>query len=705
MCRAQLCRTPSKILVALFLITSIFSNVTAISQKPAAKPTDTNPTIQSEDTSIGKPSAKDRQITLTVRILMTRQHLTKHKLDDEISQRALVTFLKALDPMKLYFLQADIDEFDAKKNDIDDMINEGKLEFAFTVFDRLMERMVESVAAANRMINEKHDFTKDEYLSTDWDNLTYAVDRSALDERWRKRIKYNLLVLKGDETEGDEAQQRLHRRYNSLLKQMQQTKSDELLEMFLTAVTTSYDPHTTYMSPTTLENFEIQMRLNLDGIGAQLTLEDGYTNITKIIPGGAADLQGDLTVKDRIVSVGQGDDGEMVDVIDMKLNDVVAKIRGKAGTTVRLGIIHDGSAETVEVIIVRAKIQLRDSEAKGKVLEHQLGTNGKKYKVGIINLPSFYMDMEAARKGVKDYRSTTRDVRKIIDGFKKDGVDAIVMDLSTNGGGSLTEAIDLTGLFIDQGTVVQVKNPDGKVAQYDDRNPGTAWDGPLVVVCSKFSASASEIFAGAIADYDRGIVIGDSATHGKGTVQSLLELGSQLFRIANPPNLGALKITMQQFYRPSGKSTQLRGVKSDIILPSITDHMDVSESDLDYPVAFDEVDDTVKESLGLRDAALIESLTTASAKRIAASEKFQELQEQIGKYKEQRKEKQITLNEDKYFAERKARDAEKETREALRDKVNGESEIFPTTFYNSEVLNITVEYIKQVAGKIKLATK
>jgi carboxyl-terminal processing protease len=683
--RLQLCRTSSKILVALLLITSICPNITA--------------------ESIGEPSAKDRQITLTVRILMTRQHLTKHKLDDEISQRALVTFLKTLDPMKLYFLQSDIDEFDAKKNDIDDMINDGKLDFAFNVFDRLMERMVESVAAANRIIDEKHDFTIDEYLSTDWDNLTYAADRAALDDRWRKRIKYNLLVLKGDETEGDEAQQRLHRRYNSLLKQMQQTKSDELLEMFLTAVTTSYDPHTTYMSPTTLENFEIQMRLNLDGIGAQLTLEDGYTNITKIISGGAADLQGDLTVKDRIVSVAQGDDGKMVDVIDMKLNDVVAKIRGKAGTTVRLGVIHDGSAETVEVIIVRAKIQLRDSEAKGKVIEHQLGTDGKKYKVGIINLPSFYMDMEAARKGIKNYRSTTRDVRVIIDGFKKDGVDAIVMDLSTNGGGSLTEAIDLTGLFIDEGTVVQVKSPSGEVQQYDDRNPGTAWDGPLVVVCSKFSASASEIFAGAIADYDRGIVVGDSATHGKGTVQSLLELGSQLFRIANPPNLGALKITMQQFYRPSGESTQLRGVKSDVVLPSITDHMDISESDLDYPVAFDEVDDTVKESLGLRDTALIESLTAASAKRVAASEKFQELLTQIGKYNEQRKEKRITLNEEKYFAERKSRDAEKETREALRDKANGESEIFPTTFYNTEVLNITVEYIKQVAGKIKLAAK
>jgi carboxyl-terminal processing protease len=677
--RLQLCRTPSKLLVALLLIASICPNVTA--------------------ESIGEPSAKDRQVTLAVKVLMTRQHLTKHKLDDEISQRALVAFLKTLDPMKLYFLKSDIDEFDAKKNDIDDMIKDGKLDFAFTVFDRLMERMVESVTAANRMIDKKHDFTADEYLSTDWDNLTYAADRAALDDRWRKRIKYNLLVLKGDETEGDEARQRLHRRYNSLLKQMQQTKSDELLEMFLTAVTTSYDPHTTYMSPTTLENFEIQMRLNLDGIGAQLTLEDGYTNITKIIPGGAADLQGDLTVKDRIVSVGQDDDGQMVDVIDMKLNDVVAKIRGKAGTTVRLGIIHDGSAETVEVIIVRAKIQLRDSEAKGKVIEHQLGADGKKYKVGIINLPSFYMDMEAARKGDKDYRSTTRDVRMIIDGFKKDGVDAIVMDLSTNGGGSLTEAIDLTGLFIDQGTVVQVKSPNGEVQQYDDRNPGTAWDGPLVVVCSKFSASASEIFAGAIVDYDRGIVVGDSATHGKGTVQSLLDLGSQLFRIANPPNLGALKITMQQFYRPSGESTQLSGVKSDIILPSITDHMDVSESDLDYPIAFDEVGDTVKESLGLRDAALIEALTAASAKRVAASEKFQGLQEQIGKYIEQRKEKRITINEGEYFAERKSRDAEKETRETLRDKVNGESEIFPTTFYNTEVLNITIEYIKQIAGK------
>ena len=654
--------------------------------------------------SIGEPSAKDRQITLTVRILMTRQHLTKHKLDDEISQRALTTFLKTLDPMKLYFLQSDIDEFSTKKNEIDDMINEGKLDFAFTVFDQLMVRMTESVEAANRLIDEDHDFTVDEHLSTDWDALDFAESRKALDDRWRKRIKYNLLVLKGDEKEGDEARDRLHRRYNSLLKQMEQTKSDELLEMFLTAVTTSYDPHTTYMSPTTLENFEIQMRLNLDGIGAQLTLEDGYTNVTKIIPGGAADLQGELTVKDRIVSVGQGDDGEMVDVVDMKLNDVVAKIRGKAGSIVRLWIIHDGSSETTEIKIERAKIQLKDSEAKGKIIEHQLGEDGKKFRIGVINLPSFYMDMEAARNGVKDYRSTTRDVRLIIDQFKKDGIDAILMDLSTNGGGSLTEAIDLTGLFIDQGTVVQVKDPSGRVQQYDDRNAGTAWDGPLVVLCSKFSASASEIFAGAIADYDRGIVVGDTATHGKGTVQSLLELGAQLFRISNPPNLGALKITMQQFYRPKGDSTQQRGVLSDVILPSITDHMDVSESDLDFPVAFDQVESTVEESLGLRDESLIKQLSMSSATRIAASDEFSDLEKQIEQYKQQRKEKRVTLNEEEFFAKRKEFDAEKKTRDALRERVNGENQVFPDTFYNTEVLNITVEYIQQLGDKIKVAT-
>ncbi|MGC6449690.1 MAG: carboxy terminal-processing peptidase [Pirellulaceae bacterium] len=643
---------------------------------------------------IGEPSTKNRQIALMVRGIVSSQHLTRHELDDEISERSLATFIDRLDPMKLYFLQEDIDAFESKKTEIDDMLKSGELQFAHDVFLKYMSRMEESITVVHHLIDAKHDFTVEEYINTDWDNLEFAKTREELTERWRKRIKYNFLVLKGDKTEGEDARERLHRRYSSQLKQMEQTKSDDLLEIFLTSVTTSYDPHTTYMSPTSSENFEIQMRLNLDGIGAQLTLEDGYTKVTRIIPGGAADKQGELKTGDRIVSVGQDTEGEMQDVIDMKLNDVVSLIRGKPGSTVRLGIIPEKSQETKVLTIKRAKIELKDSEARGEIIEHNLPGTKKTLRIGVINLPSFYMDMDAARKGVKDYRSTTRDCRRIIDEFNEEGIDGMIMDLSTNGGGSLTEAIDLTGLFIDLGTVVQVKDPSGRVQQYDDRNKGTSYDGPLVVLCSKFSASASEIFAGAIVDHGRGIVVGDSTTHGKGTVQNFLELGAQFFSINNPPNLGALKITTQQFYRPGGASTQQRGVYSDIILPSITDHLKVSESDLDYPVPFDKVDDEVQEHLGARDEEIIAKLKAASEQRIEKSEDFQKLLTQIDEYKKQQKEKRVSLVEEVFFAKRDENSAQEEAQDNLEKRANGEAEVFPDTFYNREVLTITGEYIK-----------
>lgn len=643
---------------------------------------------------IGEPSTKNRQIALMVRGIVSSQHLTRHELDDEISERSLATFIDRLDPMKLYFLQEDIDAFESKKTEIDDMLKSGELQFAHDVFLKYMSRMEESITVVHHLIDAKHDFTVEEYINTDWDNLEFAKTREELTERWRKRIKYNFLVLKGDKTEGEAARERLHRRYSSQLKQMEQTKSDDLLEIFLTSVTTSYDPHTTYMSPTSSENFEIQMRLNLDGIGAQLTLEDGYTKVTRIIPGGAADKQGELKTGDRIVSVGQDTEGEMQEVIDMKLNDVVSLIRGKPGSTVRLGIIPEESQETKVLTIKRAKIELKDSEARGEIIEHNLPGTKKTLRIGVINLPSFYMDMDAARKGVKDYRSTTRDCRRIIDEFNEEGIDGMIMDLSTNGGGSLTEAIDLTGLFIDLGTVVQVKDPSGRVQQYDDRNKGTSYDGPLVVLCSKFSASASEIFAGAIVDHGRGIVVGDSTTHGKGTVQNFLELGAQFFSINNPPNLGALKITTQQFYRPGGASTQQRGVYSDIILPSITDHLKVSESDLDYPVPFDKVDDEVQEHLGARDEEIIAKLKAASEQRIEKSEDFQKLLTQIDEYKKQQKEKRVSLVEEVFFAKRDENSAQEEAQDNLEKRANGEAEVFPDTFYNREVLTITGEYIK-----------
>ena len=311
---------------------------------------------------------------------------------------------------------------------------------------------------------------------------------------------------------------------------MHQFSSDDLLEMYLSAITTAYDPHTTYMSPSSLENFHISMKLKLEGIGAALMMNDGYTVVTKVIPGGAADKNGKLQPEDRIVSVGQGTDGEMVDVVDMNLNDVVKMIRGKAGTVVRLGVKPAGGNEVEIVKITRAKIELKDSEARSEVIPFGKKPDGSSYEIGVIDLPSFYMDMSAARKGLTDFKSTTRDVRRILEDFKSKGVDAVVLDLTRNGGGSLTEAINLTGLFIDRGPVVQVKDSDARVQHYDDTESGMVWDGPLVVMTSKFSASASEILAGAIQDYGRGIIIGDVATHGKARFRACSTWESNLQR-------------------------------------------------------------------------------------------------------------------------------------------------------------------------------
>jgi carboxyl-terminal processing protease len=437
------------------------------------------------------------------------------------------------------------------------------------------------------------------------------------------------------------------------------------------------------------------MRLNLEGIGAALQMVDGYTVISKIIPGGAADKQGKLKPEDRIVSVGN-DKGEMVDVIDMKLNDVVDMIRGKAGTVVKLGVLPTGSNEMKVYSITRAKIELKDSEARAEIINQGAKADGAPLQIGVIDLPSFYMDMEGARNGNEGYKSTTRDVRKILDDFSAKGVDVVLLDLRRNGGGSLPEAISLTGLFIDQGPVVQVKNSNGDVEVLPDDEPGVAWKGPLVVLTSKFSASASEILAGAVQDYHRGLIVGDTSTHGKGTVQSLLELGSQLFRIPNPPNLGALKITMQQFYRPNGDSTQKRGVLADIRLPSITDHMDVSEADLDYALEFDQVKPARYGVYNMADAKLVQSLTTTSQTRISQSEDFKKLLHRIDRYMEQKAKKQVTLKEKDFFAERAEFDADKEDEKQLEDQAVASDEVVKRNYYMNEVLAIASDYARLV---------
>jgi carboxyl-terminal processing protease len=678
-----------------------------------------------------KPS--DRRVALLVTQLLRMRHLSQHAPDDEISERCLQTFLKSLDPMKMYFTQADIDEFSKSSNVLDDQVLKGDLKFAYSVFKTFLTRVDERVKLVDELLAMDHDFTVDEEMIADSELAKYPRNDAEARELWRKRIKYELLVLKADQrakaaeaarraeqaaaekdapeetAKGDEAEAaetpastvpdedpkaRLTRRYHNFAKRMHQTDQDDLLEMYLSAFTTAFDPHTMYMAPSSLKNFEIVMSLHLEGIGAELQSEDGYTIVRNIIPGGAADKDGRLKPQDRIIGVGQAE-GQLVDTMDMKLSDVVELIRGRAGTLVRLQVQPLGKTETAVYDITRAQIELKDSEARSQLLEET--RNGRAFRIGVIDLPSFYVDMEASRNEQPDYKSTTRDVRRLLDDFRTKNVDVVVLDLRRNTGGSLTEAISLTGLFIDEGPIVQIKDSSGRRSQHDDFERGTSWDGPLVVLTSKFSASASEILAGAIQDYGRGLIVGDHTTHGKGTVQLLLDLGKEMLQIQNAPQLGALKITMQKFYRPSGDSTQHRGVVADVELPSLTNEVAESEADLDYSLDFDRVDAAAFQKLNLVDDSIKQQLARKSAVRREASDGFKRLLANIARYQEQKARKTVTLNEEKFLAERDEVNADLEQEREIEELNDNNRPVFDIKqFYNREAIEVTLDYLELI---------
>lgn len=641
------------------------------------------------------PSDVDKSIASAITQMLDDMHMTTHALDDEISQRFFKNYLEALDPGKMYFLAPDVEEFAKQKTKLDDLVKKGDIQFAFDVFERFLQRLDERVAKAEVLLNGEHDFTVDESVVIDREDAGFAQTSSELDEIWRKRLKYLILDKEAGGETHEEAVSQLLKRYRNFDKRMKQTSNDELLEIYLTSLSTSYDPHTTYMSAGTLENFEISMKLELEGIGAQLQSIDGYTVVSKIIPGGAADRDGRLKEKDKIVAVAQWADGqytEYEDLVDMKLSDVVKRIRGKKGTKVRLKIQRVGAKGFLEFDLVRAKVELADAEAHGEVFECGSKEGGDAYKIGVIELPSFYMDMSGARRGSRDFKSTTRDVAKLLVGFEEANVDAVVIDLRENGGGSLTEAINMTGLFID-GPVVQVKDSKGRVSAYDDEIPGMRWDGPLVVLTSKFSASASEIFAGAIQDYGRGLIVGDHSTHGKGTVQTLEDVGRQISWM-DPKNYGALKITRQQFYRPNGASTQNRGVVADIELPSLSGLSDIGEASLDYALPFDKVGAAKYTPLGWVTPKLIQSLTELSEARRRESKDFKELAKDIERILAYRERKEVPLERSKFMAQynefnEKAEDAEK-AEDSKDDDENG----IERTFYLDEALAITADLVR-----------
>jgi len=669
-------------------------------------------------------------------------HLIHRAPDDVASERGLDLFLKQLDPMKLYFLQSDVAEFEKYRTKLDDMVRGGDVSAAHTIFKRFLDRVDERLATAKEILDQPVEFSVDEMVVIEPDATNYPADAAEARDRWRRQVKYSLLLLRDDQREAKEkaAESKpsssnaalndsigvdedpvavLRSRYDRLAKRWRQTSNNELLELFLTSITTAYDPHTTYMSPSSLDNFRIMMRLNLEGIGAALREKDGLTVISDIIEGGAADKHGVLKEGDAIVAVGQGTEGPMVDTVDMKLDDVVKLIRGKAGSVVRLGVKQGGKGETQVLTITRSKVELEDSAARSKVItmppavegqasttpepaadQAATGTTGETesgLKIGYINLPSFYQDMEAASAGARDFRSSTRDVAKLLKEFKESGIDALVLDLRINGGGSLSEAIRLTGLFIENGPVVQVKDSSGTIEPYADEDRGVAWDGPLVVLTSKLSASASEIFAGAIRDYRRGIVVGDETTHGKGTVQTLTDLAERMFPGVGNKNLGALKVTIQQFYLPDGESTQKEGVRSDVVLPSLTNYMDIGEADLDYALENDHIPPVPHKTYEQVNSEILNYVRTRSLERVKQSPEWNDLLRRIMVYRQQKDEKFAPLNEDRFIARRKELDAQQEEERRLLEEQTPADEIFPENFYNNEVLEIARDYVEALS--------
>ena len=676
------------------------------------------------------PRPADRHIALMVSTLLPSEHLSRHPLDGEMSKRMLELFLGELDPMKMYFYQADVDAFRLRQDELVEKVKRGDVSPAYAIFAVFLQRMDERVKTVDELLPIPPDFTVKEDMVVDHKAALYATTADEAREKWRKRLKYDLLMLKVEKktdaenaaeksepgkpqiekpvekpkstkVEGEAAREKLARRYHSLAKRTHQTDGEELLEMYLTAMTTAYDPHTSYMAPKSQDNFNIMMRLDLEGIGASLQSEDGYTVVKHIVPGGAAAKDGRIKLEDKITAVSQGPGTEPVDVIDMKLADVVQLIRGKRGTVVGLKVITAKSGETTTYYITRERIELKDSEAQSRIFDVARQPGFPACKVGVIDLPSFYMDMDGARLGLQDYRSTTRDVRRILEEFTAKGVDAVILDLRYNGGGALTEAINLTGLFVGRGPVVQVKGSDAHVQVYDDEEPGVAWNGPLVVLTSKLSASASEIFAAAIQDYHRGLIVGDHTTHGKGTVQSMIDLGQKLFRLPNSPSLGALKITVQQFYRPNGDSTQQRGVLADVELPHVTTYMDIGESDLEYSLPFDRVDPSPFRSFNYVDKLLAAELASRSTKRCSTSDDFKKEQRNIAHYLDRKQQKRVTLNEKDFMAER----AEFSLDEEEKKLDNQDKSPIKRDYYMNESLAVTRDYLELLAarGQAKLA--
>ena len=656
-----------------------------------------------------EPRPAESKTAILVCKLIEENHISHVRINDEISAKLFKRYIELLDPRKLYFSQADIDALGQDKAKLGDLLKHGNVDFAYNTFDLFLRRVTERKALADKLVEAKQDFTVDEGMVVDAEKLSWAKSEEEMQERWRKQIKYDLLSLKLEDTADAEARQRVKKRYHLNLENWTQMDEGEKLELYLTALTHCLDPHSSYMSPQTRDEFRISMELRLEGIGAALQQEDGYTVIKKIVPGGAAEKDGRMKVGDKIIGVDSKGDGEIVPVVEMKLSKVVHLIRGPHGTKVRLQIktaehidpkdpSKNRKSQVAVYTLTRRTIELTSQEVKGQIIQAGDRVKGTNARVGILNIPSFYRDFNGASSGEDDFKSTARDVQKVLDKFKRQGgIDLLVVDLRNNGGGALSEAIEVSGLFIESGPIVQVKTPGGEKDIHPDTNPTVAYAGPMVVLTNRLSASASEIFAGVIKDYRRGIIVGDNSTHGKGTVQNVMPVGqSGLAGLFNPEDRGALKLTISQFYRVNGDSTQNLGVPSDVVLPSLLDHMDLGESSLENALKFDHIDPADYQPWNRVNPEMVSLLQKRSQSRVATEAEFQKLNKEIATFDERKSRKQISLNLEARKKERIQDKLEEKKAEEITSEEQADGPIFAVGYYNNEVLRIGTDYLQLV---------
>jgi carboxyl-terminal processing protease len=642
------------------------------------------------------PGKDDKLVARMVCEFLQEGHVTRPMIGDEISRRLFHRFLKDLDPGKLYFVKSDIDEFKKQETELDDMLLKGDISFAYQVYGKFLERITQRLPLIDELVETKFDYTVKEYLDTDPAKIEYASNDKELAERWRKRIKFDLLRERlGTKPLPDaEARKKVRDRYHNFVRRMKQLDNYDLMEIYLSALGVSLDPHGGYMSPNTLDDFEISMRLSLQGIGAMLREENGQISVVEVVPGGAASKDGRLKAKDKIIAVAQGD-GKYVDIVDMKLREAVKLIRGPKGTKVELKVVPAGKLEPLVYEMTRQQIEIKSQAARSEIVEDGKKADGKPYRFGVIDLPSFYAASPGKESG--EVKSASKDVRRILNELKAAGVDGVILDMRNNPGGFLGEAVALAGLFIDQGPVVQVKDPSDGIKRLDDPDKGIVYDGPLVVLVNRSSASAAEIVAATLQDYGRALIVGDSATHGKGTVQAVVDLGSQISN-SRPGKLGALRLTMQQFYRVNGDSTQNRGVLSDIVLPSLSEYLSTPEKDMDHALAFDKVKAVKHEAMGMVPADVITSLRTQSAERVKASKDFAKLGKDIERLKGLRDRKQVSLNEAELKAEMSKEEAEDADLEksGLPPEPKGDNATykFQRNFINDEILKIMEDFLQ-----------